>query len=280
MHRLFTIAFPNINPIALSLGPLEIRWYGLAYAVGLVAGWAYVRLMLTTPRLWPADETPFPGDLATDLLLYSAIGVFVGGRLGNVLLYEPAYYWRHPEEIPAVWHGGMAFHGAVIGAGLTLLLLARRRNLSALTLIDLCVAAAPIGLFLGRLANFINAELWGHVSMVPWAMVFPGAGPLPRHPSQIYEALTEGLLLFLVLRHVIYRRLFLRRPGLVTGVFLIGYGVARIVCEFFREDTDPQIGLGLLTSGQMYSLPMVLFGIGLLAWPRKGQRERAKTAMS
>jgi phosphatidylglycerol:prolipoprotein diacylglycerol transferase len=269
MLRSLAIEFPNISPIALRLGHLEIRWYGLAYAAGLVAGWAYVRSLLSTPRLWPPGQKPFPADLATDMLLYSAIGVFVGGRLGNVLLYEPAYYWHHLEEIPAVWHGGMAFHGALIGTGLALYLLARWRNLSTLTLIDLCTAAAPIGLFLGRLANFINAELWGHVSTVPWAMVFPGAGPLPRHPSQLYEALTEGLLLFFVLRYAVYGRLLLGRPGMVTGIFLAGYAVARIFCEFFREDTDPQIGLGLLTSGQMYSVPMLLAGIGLLAWARR-----------
>ena len=155
-----------------------------------------------------------------------------------------------------------------MGTGLALWLLARRLHLPALTLIDLCTAAAPIGLFLGRLANFINAELWGNVSAVPWAMVFPGAGPQPRHPSQLYEALTEGLLLFLVLRYMIYARSLLRRPGMVTGIFLVGYAIARIVCEFFREDTDPQIGLGILTSGQMYSLPMVLGGIGILVWAR------------
>jgi len=167
----------------------------------------------------------------------------------------------------------MAFHGAVIGTGLALLLLARRRQMSALTLIDLCTAATPIGLFLGRLANFINAELWGHVSMVPWAMVFPAAGPQPRHPSQLYEALTEGLLLFLVLAYAIYARSILGRPGTVTGLFLVGYAIARIFCEFFREDTDPQIGLGILTSGQMYSLPMVLVGIGILVWARHQRRD-------
>ena len=267
LHSL-AIEFPSISPIALRLGHLEIRWYGLAYAVGLVAAWAYVRSMLSTSRLWLTRQKPFPDDLAIDMLLYSAIGVFVGGRLGDVLLYEPGYYWHNLQEIPAVWHGGMAFHGAVIGTGLALVLLARRRHLPALTLIDLCTAAAPIGLFPGRLANFLNAELWGHVSMVPWAMVFPGAGPQPRHPSQLYEALTEGLLLFLLLRYAIYARSLLGRPGMVTGLFLVGYAIARILCEFFREDTDPQIGLGFLTSGQMYSLPMVLVGTGIFAWAR------------
>jgi len=264
MFRLLAIHFPDISPVALSLGPLAIKWYGLAYAAGLLAGWLYVRALLATRQLWPAGRKPFPPDLASDLLLCSAIGVVVGGRLGDVLLYEPQFYWEHPGEILAVWHGGMAFHGGVIGTGLALYVLARMRGLPALTLIDLCVAAAPIGLFLGRIANFINGELWGRVSTVPWAMVFPDGGPLPRHPSQLYEALAEGLLLFLVLRAAIYGRGLLGRAGAVTGLFLAGYGIARIACEMMREDTDPQIGLGLLTSGQMYSLPMVALGLALL----------------
>ena len=260
------IPFPDISPVALSLGPLEIRWYGLAYAAGLLAGWLYVRALIATPRLWANRRPDFPPDFASDLLLWSAVGVIVGGRLGNVLLYEPLYYRQHPLEVLAVWRGGMAFHGGVAGTGFALWALARLRGLPALTLIDLVVAAAPIGLFLGRLANFVNAELWGNVSSMPWAVIFPGAGPLPRHPSQLYEALAEGLFLFLVLRLAVARWLMLARPGAVTGLFLLGYGVARIVCEHFREDTDPQIGLGLVTSGQMYSLPMVLAGIGFMWW--------------
>ena len=274
MMQLLVIDFPNISPVALNLGPFEIRWYGLAYATGLGLGWLYVRQLLATPRLWRPGQGPFPEDLASDLLLYSAIGVVVGGRLGNVLLYEPHYYFQNPAEILAVWRGGMAFHGGVIGTGLALLVLARMRGLPVWTLIDLVTAAAPIGLFLGRLTNFINAELWGHVSSVPWAVLFPGAGPLPRHPSQLYEAATEGLLLFLVLRYAIYGRLAaLGRPGLVTGLFLAGYAVARMFCEFFRVDSDPQIGLGLITSGQMYSLPMLALGIALILRARGRHRD-------
>jgi len=273
MLQLLAIDFPNISPVALGIGPVEIKWYGLAYGVGLVVGWLYVRRLLATPAIWPPDHKSFPADFATDLLLYATIGVVVGGRLGDVLLYEPSYFWQHPDEILAVWRGGMAFHGALIGTCLALLLLARLRNLSVLKLFDLCAAAGPIGLFLGRLANFINAELWGHVSTMPWAVVFPGAGPLPRHPSQVYEALTEGILLFIVLSYAIFGRLLLRRPGTVAGIFLVGYGVARIVCEIFREDTDPQIGLGLVTSGQMYSIPMILIGIWFFVPPRTGRHE-------
>jgi phosphatidylglycerol---prolipoprotein diacylglyceryl transferase len=273
MLQVLAVDFPNISPVALHLGPLDIRWYGLAYAVGLGLGWLYVRQLLGTPRLWRADQWPFPEDLASDLLLYSALGVMVGGRLGNVLLYEPGFYWQHPAEILAVWRGGMAFHGGLIGTGVALLVLARMRNLPFWTLIDLVAVAVPIGLFLGRIANFINAELWGHVSNVPWAMVFPGGGPLPRHPSQLYEALTEGLVLFFVLRYAVYALQALRRPGLATGIFLLGYGIARIFCETFRVDTDPQIGFGLVTSGQMYSLPMLLLGVGLILWARNQRRD-------
>jgi phosphatidylglycerol:prolipoprotein diacylglycerol transferase len=269
MLHVLAIPFPNISPVALSLGPVEIKWYGLAYAVGLVVGWLYVRRLLATPGLWPPDHKPFPPDLATDLLLSATIGVVVGGRLGEVLLYEPQYYRQHPGEILEIWRGGMAFHGGVIGTGLALAVLSRIRGLSALTLIDLCVAAAPIGLFLGRLANFINGELWGHVSTVPWALVFPDGGSLPRHPSQLYEALAEGALLFLALRYAVYGRLVLMRPGVATGLFLAGYALARIVCEHFRVDTDPQIGLGLVTSGQMYSIPMMLIGIGVILWAER-----------
>jgi phosphatidylglycerol:prolipoprotein diacylglycerol transferase len=273
MLNLLAIPFPNINPVALSLGPIEIRWYGIAYAVGLLLGWLYVRRLLATPSLWAPGHKAFPDDLAADLLLYAALGVVVGGRLGDVLLYEPVYFWQHPAEVPQIWRGGMAFHGGLIGTGLALFVLSRVRKVSALTLIDLTAAATPIGLLLGRLANFVNGELWGHVSDVPWAMVFPDGGPLPRHPSQIYEALTEGALLFLVLWYAIYLRHALRQPGTVTGLFLLGYGIARIVCEHFREDTDPQIGLGLFTSGQIYSIPMVLAGIALVIWAqRRGVR--------
>jgi phosphatidylglycerol:prolipoprotein diacylglycerol transferase len=279
MLGLLAIGFPHISPVALQLGPLEIRWYGLAYATGLGLGWLYVRRLLATPRLWLPSQQPFPEDLSSDLLLYAALGVVVGGRLGDVLLYEPQYYFQHPAEIVAIWRGGMAFHGGVIGVGIALLVLARMRKLPLWTLIDLVTAAAPIGLFLGRIANFVNSELWGHVSSVPWAVIFPDGGPLPRHPSQLYEAATEGLLLLLVLGYAIYRRQALARPGLVTGLFLAGYAVARMFCESFRVDTDPQIGLGLMTSGQIYSLPMLALGIGIVVWAG-GRRRHALTQAS
>lgn len=280
MSGLLAISFPAISPVALSVGPFDIRWYGLAYAAGMVLGWLYVRRLVKTPRLWAPQQGPMPSDFASDLLIYCAVGVLAGGRLGNVLLYEPAYYWQHPWEILEVWRGGMAFHGGVIGVIISLLVLARVKKLPFLTLTDLAAAAVPIGLLLGRLANFANAELWGRVSEVPWAMVFPDpeAGPLPRHPSQLYEAVTEGLLLFALLAAAIYLWQALARPGMLSGLFLAGYALARSFCEFYREDTDPQIGLGLMTSGQIYSLPMLALGVAVLIYAARAPSARQHTA--
>ncbi len=199
-----------------------------------------------------------------DLLFYAAIGVILGGRIGYVLFYNPAFFFAHPEEIPAVWRGGMAFHGGVVGTAIAIYVLARHRGVSALSLGDVCCAAAPIGLFLGRIANFIKPELWGRPTDVPWAMVFPGAGPWPRHPSQLYEASLEGVALFIAL-FVAIRLGALQKPGLVCGLFAVGYGVARIICEFFREP-DPQLGFlfGGATMGMLLSLPLIAVGLFLI----------------
>ncbi|WP_395698542.1 prolipoprotein diacylglyceryl transferase [Methylocella sp.] len=260
----FLLAYPVIDPVLVSIGPLPIRWYALAYIVGLVLGWAYVRALAASAALWRGAARP-DAETVDDLLLYAALGVVLGGRLGYVLFYNPAYYLAHPLEVVKVWEGGMSFHGGLFGAGVGVFLLARRRALSALTLADVAAAAAPIGLFLGRLANFIKPELWGRPGDVPWAMVFPGAGPLPRHPSQLYEAALEGLVLFALL-YVAVRCGALARPGLVAGLFAIGYGCARIACEFFREP-DPQLGFlfGGATMGMLLSLPLIAVGAGLLA---------------
>jgi phosphatidylglycerol:prolipoprotein diacylglycerol transferase len=199
-----------------------------------------------------------------DLLVYAAMGVIFGGRIGYVIFYNAGFYLAHPAEVLAVWKGGMSFHGGLAGTALAIYLLAKRKNLPLLSLADVCAAAVPIGLFLGRIANFIKPELWGRPADVPWAMVFPGAGPLPRHPSQLYEASLEGFVLFFVM--VLAIRLgALRRPGLATGIFAIGYGVARIVCEFFREP-DPQLGFlfGGATMGMLLSLPLIAIGIAFI----------------
>ncbi len=257
------IPYPSIDPVLVELGPVPIRWYALAYIVGLVLGWAYARLLVAKPALWGASPRPEPEEI-DDLLVYAAVGVVLGGRLGYVLFYNLPYYLDQPAEILAVWKGGMAFHGGFLGATLALFVLAWRRHCSALALADISSAAVPIGIFLGRIANFIKPELWGRPTDVAWAMVFPGAGPEPRHPSQLYEAGLEGLALFLVLLLAI-RLGALRRPGLVTGLFCAGYGVARIACEFFREP-DPQLGFlfGDATMGMALSLPLIAIGLFLI----------------
>jgi phosphatidylglycerol---prolipoprotein diacylglyceryl transferase len=256
-----SIPFPAIDPVAFSIGPVAVKWYGLAYMAGLLLGWQYIRRLLDTPTLWPGNTAPFPAARADDLLLFMTVGVIVGGRLGSVLFYEPGYYIKNPLEILQVWKGGMAFHGALLGTGVAIWLFARWNNVSPWSTMDSCAAAVPIGLLFGRLANFINGELWGRVSDVPWSMVFPAAGPATRHPSQLYEAALEGAALFLVLRVLTHTRFELKRPGLVTGVFLAGYGFARSFCELFREP-DPlhKFTVGILTPGIAYSIPMILLG--------------------
>jgi phosphatidylglycerol:prolipoprotein diacylglycerol transferase len=262
----FLLPFPAINPILLHWGPLVIRWYALAYIAGLIAGWALIRRVVVTDSLWRGAARP-SRDSIDDLMVYCAFGVVVGGRLGNVLFYDPSYYFAHPIEILEVWRGGMAFHGGLIGAFVGIALFARRYHAPLFTVLDLAALAAPIGIFLGRIANFIKPELWGRPTDVPWAIIFPGdpAG-VPRHPSQIYEALLEGLAVFAILGMVARAGGF-RRPGLITGAFGAAYGVARTFCEFFREP-DPgleDLGHGL-TMGMLLSAPMILIGLALMIW--------------
>lgn len=259
---LLTLPYPAIDPVALRLGPLSIKWYGLAYMAGLLVGWLYVKDLLRRSELWPSGGRPFPAEKADDLLLVMTIGVLVGGRLGYVLFYEPQFFLKNPLAIAAVWNGGMSFHGALIGSIVAMLYFSRRVGANLWSVLDLSAAATPMGLFFGRLANFINGELWGRVTDVPWAIIFPGAGPWPRHPSQLYEALLEGAVLFAVLFWLTYRRRALQRPGLIAGIFLSGYGLARSFSEFFREpDPGHLFTIGPLTAGIVYSVPMILAGI-------------------
>jgi phosphatidylglycerol:prolipoprotein diacylglycerol transferase len=257
------IPYPIIDPVLIHVGPLPIRWYALAYIAGLILGWLYGRALAGRESLWNGTPHPSPQSL-DDLLVYCALGVVLGGRIGYVLFYNFSYYAAHLAEIPAVWKGGMSFHGGLAGAAVGIYLFARRYELPVLSVFDIGCAVVPIGLFLGRIANFIKPELWGRPSDVPWAMVFPEAGPLPRHPSQLYEAGLEGLVLFIVLAIGI-RLGALKRPGLVSGMFGIGYGLARIVCEFFREP-DPQLGFlfGGATMGMLLSLPLIAIGAVVL----------------
>ncbi|MEX2034904.1 MAG: prolipoprotein diacylglyceryl transferase [Xanthobacteraceae bacterium] len=257
------LQFPNFDPVLVTIGPFAIRWYALAYIVGILLGWLYARALIRAESLWagPAPLTPIDFD---DFILWVTLGIILGGRAGYVLFYNPVHFAAHPAEIVQLWKGGMSFHGGFVGCVLAVVLFARWRRIPILSLGDITCAVAPIGLLLGRLANFINGELWGRPTDVPWAMVFPGGGPLPRHPSQLYEAGLEGLLLLGVLWLAI-RAGALRRPGLIIGAFALGYSIARIVCEFFREP-DPQLGYlwGEFTMGMLLSLPLLLTGIAFI----------------
>lgn len=276
---LLAIPFPNIDPVAFAIGPVAVKWYGLSYMAGLLLGWLYIRQLLSTPHLWAGNKAPFPALMVDDLLLYMTIGVILGGRLGSVLFYEPGYYIQHPLEVLQVWKGGMAFHGALIGTGAAIWLFARHKGISMWSTMDVCAAAVPIGLFFGRLANFINGELFGRPTTAPWGMVFPNVPyvypqfaamePTPRHPSQIYEALSEGLLLFLAIRILTHVFGGLKRPGLAVGLFLAGYAVARSTCELFRQpDPAHAFTVAGLTPGIMYSIPMLVLGAWFIQMAR------------
>lgn len=258
----FAIPFPAIDPVLVEIGPLAVRWYALAYIVGLIGGWFLARRLVVNDALWGRIARPSLASL-DDLLVYAAFGVIIGGRLGYVLVYNLPFYLANPLEIPAVWKGGMSFHGGLAGAAFAIWLFARRHKLSTLTVADICAAVVPVGILLARIANFIKPELWGRVTDAPWGVIFPDAGPLPRHPSQLYEAALEGAVLFVVLM-IAVRMGALKRPGLVTGLFGIGYGVARIACEFFREP-DPQLGFLFrqATMGMLLSLPLIAIGAAL-----------------
>lgn len=259
------LTFPEIDPIALSLGPLEIRWYALAYLAGFIGGWKYAG--------WLADLDPGrrPNREDTDNLLpWMVLGVILGGRLGYVLFYNLPYYIENPLHIPFIWEGGMSFHGGLLGVVLVCLSYARFHKFSPLALGDLIAPVVTIGLFFGRIANFINGELFGRVTTVPWAVDFPYGGGLPRHPSQLYEAFLEGIVLFAVLFYLARKPEVRRAPGFLIGVFVIGYALSRFLVEFVREP-DPQIGLILdyFTLGQILCLPMILAGALLIQYARK-----------
>jgi phosphatidylglycerol:prolipoprotein diacylglycerol transferase len=265
---LLALPFPNFDPVLIQLGPFAIRWYALAYIVGILGGWLYARAIIRSPRLWggPAPMTTTHYD---DFIVWVTLGIILGGRLGYVLFYNPSYFLAHPSEIIQLWKGGMSFHGGFLGCVIAVIGFARWRGISILSLGDLVCAVAPIGLFLGRIANFINAELWGRTTDVAWAFVFPGAGPLPRHPSQLYEATLEGIVLFAALA-LMMRFGALKRPGTILGAFCLGYGIARTICEFFRE---PDVQLGYLwggaTMGMLLSLPLMIAGVALIVAARR-----------
>lgn len=263
------LAFPVIDPILFEIGPFALRWYALAYIAGLVGGWWYVRRLVQNPNHWPTAGAPYTAADVDDFLTWATLGVILGGRLGYVLFYDLASYAADPITILYVWQGGMSFHGGLLGVIVAMILFARSRGASALCLFDIIGAAAPIGLFFGRIANFINAELWGRPSDVPWAMVFPTADNQPRHPSQLYQAFGEGMVLF-ILCFIAIRLGGLKSPGLVGGLFTAGYGIARFLAEYVRA-FDVQVGLigGFITMGQLLSLPMILAGLLLIVMSRR-----------
>ncbi|OYU39563.1 MAG: prolipoprotein diacylglyceryl transferase [Pseudorhodobacter sp. PARRP1] len=283
------IPFPNLSPdvFSIPLGPmtLTLRWYALAYIVGLLAGWKLIVRMVNTPRLW-SGTPPLNAEAVERLLTWVIFGVILGGRLGYVIFYQPDHFLQNPLQILRVWEGGMSFHGGFAGVAIAGIWFCKREKIAMLPLADLMAAVAPIGLLLGRLANFVNAELWGRPTDLPWGVAFPGeaaqtcAGVLTicaRHPSQLYEAALEGLLLLVVLNYLIWRRDWLKTPGKIAGLFFAGYGVARFLVEFVRQpdaqfvsDGNP-LGLALhaagygLTMGQILTLPMIAVGIWFIA---------------
>jgi phosphatidylglycerol:prolipoprotein diacylglycerol transferase len=265
---LFVIPFPAFDPVLVHIGPFAVRWYALAYIVGILLGWVYARVLIRNERLWGGNSSMNLAPMTLidfdDFVVWVTLGIILGGRIGYVLFYNFPLFSAHPIEIVQLWKGGMSFHGGFTGCVVAVVLFARKRGIPILSLGDITCAVGPIGLFLGRIANFINGELWGRPADVPWAMVFPGGGPLPRHPSQLYEATLEGLVLLAVLALLI-RAGALKRPGLIVGSFACFYAIARSTCEFFREP-DAQLGFlwGGATMGQLLSIPLFIAGLGFI----------------
>jgi len=260
MGMLGVIPYPQIDPILVEIGPLAIRWYSLAYIAGILFGWWYIRRIAKRPG------APLSAQHIDDFITWAIIGIIAGGRLGYVLFYRPEQYFADPLAILRLWDGGMSFHGGAIGVILGVIFFCRKYKLDLMRVADVVAVVSPIGLLTGRLANFINGELWGKPTDVPWAMVFPGAGMMPRHPSQLYEAMGEGVLLFLLLM-VLYHKTKLAKemPGVIAGLFFAGYGLVRILVEFVRE---PDVGVAFfigMSRGQTLSVPMFLFAAWLIS---------------
>ena len=273
---LLVIPYPAFDPVLVHLGPFAIRWYALAYIAGILLGWVYARALLRNEKLWGGNSSNSLAPMTLvdfdDFVLWITLGIILGGRTGYVLFYNLPLFAAHPIEILQLWKGGMSFHGGFTGCVIAVVLFARKRGIPTLSLGDITCAVGPIGLFLGRIANFINGELWGRPADVPWAMVFPGGGPLPRHPSQLYEATLEGLVLLVILALMV-RAGALKRPGLIVGSFACLYAVARSTCEFFREP-DAQLGFlwGGATMGQLLSIPLFIAGLCFIAYALKHPR--------
>jgi len=282
------LPFPNIDPVIVSLGPLQLHWYGLGYVVGIVFAWWYGKSLLSRPQLWPHNRPPCKPDVLDDFIIWAAIGVVAGGRLGEVFFYHPEEYLSHPLSIFAVWNGGMSFHGGFIGTLLAMIGFGLKRHIPVWSLFDTIAAGVPLGLGVVRVCNFINDELWGRAAYgVPWAICFPRAplaadgAMIPRHPSQLYEAALEGILLLIILAVLIFVFKALKRPGVIAGSFTMGYGLCRTIAEFFREPGIVfDFGPLHITMGMALSLPMIVAGaviiIYALAQPQSSGNAEAK----
>ncbi|MFA7264197.1 MAG: prolipoprotein diacylglyceryl transferase [Caulobacter sp.] len=265
--------FPNFDPVIFHIGPLAIRWYALAYVAGILLGWRYAVGLVRNTRLWGGQTPVANGEQIDDLILWITLGVIVGGRIGYILFYAPNLIWSDPLEIFQVWKGGMSFHGGFIGVVTAVILFALGNRIDMFKLGDIVAPAVPIGLFFGRIANFINGELWGRQTTAPWGVVFPEpAGPWQRHPSQLYEAALEGIVLFLILRFATHRLLWLQRRGAVCGLFMAGYGLFRISLESVREPDAQMLPFlrDVITMGTLLSIPMLLVGLWLV-WRARTQ---------
>ena len=262
--NLIALTYPTIDPVLIEVGPFAVRWYALSYIAGILLAWRY---MIVLTRRSPLGITKAHTD---DFIVWATLGIVLGGRFGYVLFYKPAYYQEHPLEAFAVWQGGMSFHGGLLGVIFAIWLFSRLRKYPWIAIGDIVACTAPIGLCLGRIANFINGELYGRVTDSPLGMVFPNGGSLPRHPSQLYQAALEGLLLFLVLAWLASRPGIFERRGLLSGVFLTGYGITRPLGELWRQP-DAHIGFLAMgsTMGQWLSFPLLLVGIWLIVTSRK-----------
>ncbi|WP_439652199.1 prolipoprotein diacylglyceryl transferase [Neorhizobium galegae] len=271
--------FPNIDPVAFSIGPLAIHWYGLAYVAGIMLGWFYARRLAANGSLWRDGQSPITAAQLDDFLVWVAAGIVLGGRIGYILFYDMAAVAANPIRAIEIWNGGMSFHGGFIGATIAMIIFARRNTIPVWSMFDTVAAVVPFGLFFGRIANFINGELWGRLSSAPWAVVFPTGGPFSRHPSQLYEAGLEGTVLVLVLALLIFRFKALKVAGTIAGTFVVGYALCRIFVEFFREP-DAQLGYLLgtnwLTMGMVLSLPMIAAGLWAIVRARAAVTSAAK----
>ena len=266
--------FPNIDPVAFNLGPLPIHWYGIAYVFGIMLGWYYARTLSLADRLWPHEKSPVTPVHLDDFIVWAAAGIVLGGRIGYILFYDMAAVVENPIRALQIWNGGMSFHGGLIGIMIAVAIFTRSKGGNILSSFDLLSACAPIGIFLVRCANFINGELYGRVTDLPWGVVFPNGGPEPRHPSQLYEGLLEGVIMFIILRLVTHVFYGLRRPGLAAGVFGVWYAISRILLEFVRIP-DAQLGylfFGWVTMGQILSIPVLVIGLGLIVYAMTRRR--------